>query len=85
MGETRQITGNGTSLAVRQFMAFARGEDVPHEPSNPWRVEEVTVEGKRYCSSCYGDRWFDVVQAVTCDGKSVTIRRCRCCGAEIGG
>lgn len=84
MDETRQFEGNSTSLAVRQFVAFARGEDAPHEPINPWQVEAVTAE-KRYCFRCYGDRWFDMVQAVTCDGKKVMVKRCRCCGAEIGG
>jgi hypothetical protein len=82
MDETRQIQGNRTSLAVRQFVAFVRGEDEPHEPSNPWQVERV-IPAQQYCLSCCGARWFDVIQAVTVDGKNVSISRCRCCGAEV--
>lgn len=79
--KTNKIEGVGTSLAVRQFVAFARGEDVPHKPSNPWRVTAV-VPTLRYCLSCYGSRWFDEVQAVTVDGKPISVFRCRVCGAE---
>lgn len=79
--ETNKIEGVGTSLAVKQFMAFARGEDVPHEPSNPWHVTAV-VPALKYCLSCCGSRWFDEVQAVTADGKTILIYRCRVCGAE---
>lgn len=84
MDETRQIQGNGTSLAVRQFVAFLRGEDAPHEPSNPWRVERV-VMAQKYCLACFGIRWIDVVMAVTVDGKPLAISICRCCGRESGG
>lgn len=76
-----QIITNGTSLVVRQFVALARGEDVPHVPCNPWRILAM-VPVQRYCKHCFGAHWFDVVQAVTVDGKPVEIRFCRCCGGE---
>ena len=81
MDKKTDFQGNGTSLAVRQFVAFIRGEDAPHEPINPWRVEEVWAKN-RYCLNCYGDHWFDVVMARTVDGKPLTMKRCRGCGAE---
>lgn len=73
---------SGTSLVVRQFVAFVRGEDVPHEPSNPWIVQRVAPT-QQYCLTCCGVRWFDVIQAVTVDGKPLAISICRCCGAEV--
>ena len=82
MDEKTVLAGKGASLAVRQFMGFARGGDEPHEPSNPWRVERV-IPAQQYCLSCCGERWFDVIQALTVDGKNVSISRCRCCGAEM--
>ena len=63
-------------------MALVRGEDAPHEPSNPWIVRAV-IGAQKYCLACYGVRWFDVVMAVTGDEKPISISRCRCCGAEV--
>ncbi len=84
--KTNNSIVDGTSLAVRQFVALLRGEDVPHEPRNPWRVEAVRVE-MRYCMSCCGERWFDVIKAKTTgdQGKTlpISIAKCRCCGAEV--
>lgn len=71
-----------TSLSVRQFVALARGEDAPHAPSNPWIVQAV-IPAQQYCLACYGTRWFDVVQAVTVDGRPLAVSICRCCGAEV--
>jgi hypothetical protein len=78
----------GTSLAVRQFVAVLRGAVAPHAPNNPFRVEAVRAE-ERYCLTCCGERWFDVVSAITMVGQGqalslpIQMARCRCCGAEV--
>jgi len=82
MDENNVLLGSGASVAVRQFMALVRGEDVPHEPSNPWRVVAV-VPSQQYCLRCCGPRWMDVVQALTVDGKKISISKCRVCGEEV--
>lgn len=69
---------SGTSLAVRQFVAFARGTQEPHSPSQPWRVRLLIVV-KNYCLDCKGERTFDVFVG---DG-SQKWAVCRCCGNEV--
>lgn len=76
--ERRGITG--TSLAVAQFLAIARGVMPKQKPMNSARVSAVRVE-ERYCSYCYGMRWFDVVRVET---WLIWFHRCRCCGAHNG-
>ena len=70
-----EVGGQGTSLAVRQWVDFARGKPV-HPVHQDFRVECVRAE-ERYCLACYGVRWFDVVE-----GPGVAMSRCRCCGME---
>lgn len=65
-----------SSLAVRQFLALARGEVARIQPANDFRVGRMFVEG-RYCLSCYGVRWIDVVV----DAQGVErLAVCWCCG-----
>lgn len=73
----REAGVEGTSLAVRQFCAFAFGIAAPHSPSQPWRVTEVVFE-TRYCLKCFGLRGHDVVK-----GHLHEVSYCRCCGAEV--
>ena len=74
--------GRGTSLAVKHFVAFARGDDEPHAPINPWMVRSV-VPARQYCLKCCEARWFDVIRAVTVDQKLISISKCRACGTEV--
>lgn len=77
MKDETEVT-NSTSLAVRQFVAVAFGWAPVHAPSQPFRVEAVTME-ERYCLACFGARRMDVIRG---EGREVAV--CRCCGAEFG-
>lgn len=70
-------TTGETSLAVRQFCAFAFGWVPPHAPSQPWKLVRVTAE-EQYCLRCCGVRVFDVL---TGDERRTAL--CRCCGNEV--
>lgn len=73
---------SGNSLTLRLFMAAVRGE-AAHVPSNPFRTESVAGE-ERYCLSCFGVRWHDVIKARTLNvGANFEVSICRCCGAEV--
>jgi len=74
--------GKGTSFAVRQFVAFVRGEDEPHKPGNPWQVETVTADDL-YCRNCCGVHWFDIVLGRTQDGRRTALYQCRGCGHQM--
>ena len=74
--------GEGSSLAVLQFVALIRGEWMVHKPANPFRAVSMTAD-ERYCLRCCGVRWFDVV----CGHRSAfsgqveeVMAVCRCCG-----
>lgn len=68
---------SGTSLAVRQFMAFVWGTWKPHAPHQPWPVVMVKIE-VMYCMQCKAVHNFDAVLGL--DRKVVI---CRCCGMEV--
>ncbi len=98
IGEQRErkkgIGNMGTSLAVAQFVEFARGERVRQDPANLFRVEAVRAE-EHYCLGCFGVHWFDVVygkgeqgkggQGIGGQGIGVRGMRCRSCGREVMG
>lgn len=69
----------GSSLAVRQFSAIARGDVARMRPANDFRVGRVFVED-RYCSHCLGIRWMDVVQD---DAGVERLAVCWCCGEVL--
>ena len=80
--------GEGSSLAVLQWVELLRGERPVMKETNPYRVEAVRAE-EHYCLSCLGLRWFDVIYAVT-DVPVVArlrvvegnfkVKQCRYCG-----
>ena len=95
---SKNENGEGSSIAVLQFVALARGEWGVQKVRSPFRVESVTAE-ERYCLRCCGVRWFDVVRgtplpphafgAVTSPQMRESAKFggkvlaiCRCCGAE---
>ena len=71
--------GSWTSLAVRQWVEFARGARV-HAPANDCNVQEVVGEA-RYCLGCVGVRGHDVVYAMR-ENVHFGVAICRCCGRE---
>lgn len=72
------MTRNGSSMAVKQFIALARGSMVPHAPHQPWRVVEVVMV-EHDCEDCHCVQIFDVVIGEGSRKFSV----CRCCGSEV--
>lgn len=73
--------GEGSSLAVLQFLVLARGEWAVQAPTSPFRVESVTAE-RRYCLGCCGVRVHDVVEGVKLPSVRCQVVVCRCCGME---
>lgn len=73
--------GEGSSLAVLQFLVLARGEWTVQAPTSPFRVERVTAE-ERYCIRCFGVRVHDVVEGVRLPSIRCQVVVCRCCGKE---
>lgn len=73
----RQATG--TSLAVRQFAAVARGEVGVHRPSNPFAIVRVETR-ERYCLVCGNVRWHDVVVGWHGGALFDALMYCRTCG-----
>lgn len=81
--------GEGSSLAVAQFVELVRGERTVRRPQNPFRVEEVSTE-EHMCLDCFGVRTFDVIHAISTQipmpgwdlgaGLPFRIMVCRCCG-----
>jgi len=73
-----------SSIAVRQFVALARGEMAVRRVNNPFQVMMV-VEQRRYCLRCNGSRTFDVIFK---RGELVvmveTAAICRMCGNVVG-
>jgi len=72
-----------SSIAVRQFVALARGEMAVRKVNNPFRVVMV-VEQKRYCLHCCGARKFDVIikrGELLLEVETAAV--CRCCGEAI--
>ena len=75
---------SGTSLAVLQFFAIAKGEVPVHAPDNGFRTVRLVGE-ERYCLGCIGVRWHDVVEgelsAISSQRAAVSFRiaRCRVC------
>lgn len=78
----------GTSLAVLQFVAIARGEIAPHVPRQSG-VRKIRAE-VHYCHGCFGDRAHDVVYGSSDHIMDVRnphniefrIAICRVCGKE---
>ena len=71
-----------SSIAVRQFVALARGEMERGGERNPFRVVCVAQQ-ERYCLSCYGARTFDVIYG---QGESLAFEKaaiCRTCGKAL--
>ena len=73
----RQATG--TSLAVRQFAAVARGEVGVHRPHNPFAIVRVETR-ERYCLGCGDVRWHDVVVGWHGGALFDALMYCRTCG-----
>ena len=73
----RQATG--TSLAVRQFAAVARGEVGVHRPHNPFAIVRVVTD-ERYCLGCCGVRVHDLVVAWHGGALFDALMYCRTCG-----
>jgi hypothetical protein len=75
-------SANETSLAVVQFFALATGKVPVHAPDNGFRTVQLVGE-ERYCLSCMGVRWHDVLEAelsaVSGQLSVVKIARCRVC------
>ena len=75
-----------SSIAVRQFVALARGEMAVRKVNNPFRVVMV-VEQKRYCTRCCGARTFDVIFKRGVLFMEIEIEMaaiCRACGKVVG-
>jgi len=73
------MNNTSSSIAVRQFMALARGEMEIQAPRLPFRVAAVMAE-ERYCLGCCGKRTIDVVFG---QRESMIFEKamvCRCCG-----
>jgi hypothetical protein len=81
---SKNENGEGSSLAVLQFVALMRGEWAVQAPTSPFRVERVTAE-KRYCLGCCGVRVHDVVEGFRFQvpGVKCEVAVCRCCGKEV--
>lgn len=78
-----QFSGQkGNSLAVRQFMAIARGEVAVHEPKNPVAVVRVVTD-ERYCLGCCGVRVHDLVVAWHGGQLFTALTYCRTCGGVM--
>lgn len=81
--------GEGSSLAVLQFLVLARGEWTVQAPTSPFRVVSVTAE-ERYCIRCFGVRMHDVVEGFPkkddtkfhVANSKCQVVVCRCCGKE---
>ena len=70
----------GTSLVVRQFVAFVRKEVAVHVPRNEFVT--VAVEAEMYvCPKCCVEGLWDVWIGRH-EGLSFKLGRCRCCGKE---
>ena len=86
---SKNENGEGSSLAVLQFLAIVRGEWAVQAPKSLFRVERVTAE-ERYCLRCCGVRGHDVVEGFGLDTPMSTsatrpakiLMICRCCGEE---
>ena len=79
---SKNENGEGSSLAVLQFVALIRGEWAVQAPKSLFRVERVTAE-ERYCLRCYGVRVHDVVSGqrlAFSDQPKAEMAICRCCG-----
>ena len=74
---SKNENGEGSSLAVLQFVALIRGEWAVQAPTSPFRVEQVTAE-ERYCLKCCGVRVHDIVSGQSKAEMAI----CRCCGKE---
>lgn len=89
-GREQFVEGSqGTSLAVLQFVAIARGEVVVHVPANAFRTMSIMAE-RRYCLKCCRVRVHDVWHGFTDEflgekigmDVNVTFIRCRYCEKE---
>ncbi len=67
-----------SSLAVRQFVAFVRGDLPVHQPRNEFRVERMTT-AEMYCQKCCGVRKCDMAEGRGPDGLWWDFRICRSC------
>jgi hypothetical protein len=80
---TPSSTAYETSLTVKQFFRLVNVKGKPQAPSNPFRVETVTVE-ERYCQGCFGVRRHDAIQGRTWNVQAAcTVFICRRCGKQI--
>ena len=74
---------SSSSIAVRQFIALAKGEMERRKPDNPFRVVYV-VQQQRYCLRCCGPRTFDVIFKLGALVQEVeTAAICRACGKAL--
>jgi len=81
-GAEAYLRPQDTSLAVRQFVALARGDVGVHVVGNALEVVEVAAD-RRYCLRCYGVRMHDLVVVRHGAARFVALTWCRRCGEAV--
>jgi hypothetical protein len=75
-----KVKTSSSSIVIRQFMEFARGEVPVHAPKNEFQTVSVTDE-EFYCLKCFTKGLWDVWEGLH-DGLRFRLGRCRACGCE---